>query len=105
MPLFEIKARLKVCKEKCNIIRKHGQKYRNRHLKHSLEVAKEKGDEEAEMRILAILKGEKDRAYWRKLSFGMDKPRDHSARIVSERSNDCKVAEFKGHNTVEEVIF
>ena len=74
MPISEIKARLKVCKEKCNFFCKHRQKYRTRHLKRRLEVAKEKGDEEAEVRILAIIKGEKDRAYWRKLNFGMAKP-------------------------------
>ena len=76
MPLSEIRARLKVCKEKCNFFRKHGQKYRTRHLKRRLEVVKGKGDEEARVRILAIIKGEKDRAYWRKLNFGMAKPSD-----------------------------
>jgi hypothetical protein len=74
MSLSEIKARLKVCKEKCNFFRKHGQKYRNRHMKYRLEVAKEKGGEEAEVRILAIIKGEKDISYWRKLNFGLVKP-------------------------------
>ena len=74
MPLSEIKARLKVCKEKCNFFRKHEKKYRNKHLKRRLVVAKEKGDEEAEVRILAIIKGEKDRAYWRKLKVGIAKP-------------------------------
>ena len=43
MSLSEIRARLKVCKEKCNFFRKHGQKYRTRHLKRRLEVAKGKG--------------------------------------------------------------
>ena len=59
MPLSGIKGRLKVCKEKCNFFRKHGQKYRTRHPKRRLEVTKEKRGEEAEMRILAIIKGEK----------------------------------------------
>ena len=88
MPLSEIKARLNMCKEKCNFFRKHGQKYRTRHLKRRLEVAKEKGDEEAEVRILAIIKGEKDRAYWRKLNFGMAKSRGRSARIFSKSTDD-----------------
>jgi hypothetical protein len=104
MSLFEIRARLKVCKEKCNLFRKHKQKYRTRHLKRRLELAKGKGDEETEVRILAIIKGEKDRAYWMKLNFGMAKPLGQSARMVSESSDDGKVTEFEGQSVVEEAI-
>ena len=50
--LADVRARLKVCKEKCNYFRKHGQKYRTRHLKNRLHIAQDKGDEEAEARIL-----------------------------------------------------
>jgi hypothetical protein len=85
MPISEIKARLKVCKDKCNFFRKHGKKYRDRHLKHRLKVAKEKCDEEAEARILAVIRGEKERAYLRKLNYGMAKPQGLSTRIVSEK--------------------
>ena len=35
-----------------------------------LNIAKHKGDAEAESRILAIIQSEKDRSYWRRLTFG-----------------------------------
>ena len=73
IPLSEVRARLKVCKEKCNYFRKHGQKYRNRHLKVRLKISQDKVDEQAEKRILAILQGEKERAHWRRLKYGMRK--------------------------------
>ena len=66
-------ARLKVYKDKCNYFRKRGQKYRTRHLKDRLKIAKNKGEEQLEKRILAIIQGEKDRAYWRQLNYGMRK--------------------------------
>ena len=47
IPLSEVRARLNVCKEKCNYFCKHGQKYRNRHLKVRLKISQDKGDEQA----------------------------------------------------------
>ena len=82
IPLSEVRARLKVCKEKCNYFCKHGKKYRNHHLKVRLKISQDKGDEQAEKRILAILQGEKDRAHWRCLNYGMRKSYGHSARVV-----------------------
>ena len=73
IPLSEVRARLKVCREKCNYFCKHGKKYRTRHLNVRLKIAQDKGDEQAEKRILAILQGEKDRAHWRRLKYGMRK--------------------------------
>lgn len=73
MKLSEIRDRLKVCKEKCNYFRKHGQKFRTRHLKNILLVAQGKGNEEAEAKILAIISSEKQRAHWRCLNYGMRK--------------------------------
>ena len=73
IPLSEVRAILKVCKEKCNYFRKHGKKYRTRNLKFRLKIAQDKGDGQPENRILAILQGEKDRAHWRRLKYGMRK--------------------------------
>ena len=61
IPLSEVRARLKVCKDKYNYFCKHGQKYRTRHLNVRLKIAQDKGDGQAEKRILDILQGEKDR--------------------------------------------
>jgi hypothetical protein len=57
-------------------------------LKNRLKVAQDERNEEAEVRILAIIQREKDRAYWRRLNYGMKKTRGRSARIVSEASDD-----------------
>ena len=57
--LVEARARFKVCKDKCNYFRKNGHKYRTRHLKNRLQVAKNKGDTEDESRILVIISVEK----------------------------------------------
>ena len=103
--LSEVRARLKVCKEKCNYFRKHGEKYRNRHLKVRLKIAQDKGDEQAEKRILAILQGEKDRAHWRRLKYGMRKSCGSSARVVSDKTDDENIVEYEGQKTVEEVIW
>ena len=93
MHLSEVQAQLKVCKDKCNYFRKHGQKYRTRHLKDRLNIAKNKGEEQLEKRILAIIQGEKDRAYWRRLNYGMRKSHGRSAWVVSEKTEEQKSVE------------
>ena len=103
--LAEVRARLKVCKEKYNYFRKNGQKYRTRHLKNRLKIAKDKGDEEAETRILAIISAEKQRAYWRRLNYGMRKSFGRSARVVSNIRDNGSVEEYEGQEKVEEAIW
>ena len=92
-------------KEKCNYFREHGQKYRNRHLKVRLEISQDKGDEQTEKRILAILQGEKERAHWRRLNYGMRKSYGRSARVVLEKTEDGKIVEYEGQKKVKEDIW
>ena len=54
-------------------------------------IAQDKGDEQAEKRILAILQGEKDRAHWRRLNYGMRKSYGLSSRVVSEKTDDGNI--------------
>ena len=63
MPLEEMRLRLKECKQKCNYFRKHGHRYRRRHLSDQLQKAKAWGDEETEKRVLEIIAREKQRFY------------------------------------------
>ena len=70
-----------------------------------LKISQDKGDEQAEKRILAILQGEKDRAHWRRLNYGMRKSYGRSARVVSEKTDDGSIVEYGGQNKVEEVIW
>ena len=94
-----------MCKDKCNYFRKHGHGYRRRHLKNRLKLAREEHNEEAEVRILAIIQREKDRAYWRRLNYGMKKTRGRSARIVTEASDDGAVREYEGQEGVEDAVW
>ena len=64
LSLQEIRLRLRVCKEKCKYFRRHGKKYRSKHLHERLKKAQDRADDEAEKRILAIIQREKDRSFW-----------------------------------------
>ena len=107
MSLHEIRARLKVCKEKCNYFRKHGHRFRRKHLRSRLDKARRARNAEAEQRILEILEREKQRSYWRRLNFSMKKPKGRSARVVSEESEagDGEVTEYEGQTAVEQAIW
>ena len=59
LSLHEVRARLKVCKDKCNYFKKHGHRYRRKHLRKRLDKARESRNEEAEQRILEILERER----------------------------------------------
>ena len=57
--LADIKTILKACYNICNYFGKTGQRYRTRHQNIIIQISKDKGDEEAEGRILAIVSTEK----------------------------------------------
>ena len=68
LTIEEISQRLDECKKQCKYYKIHGQKYRTKHLNRRLAAAQEKGDEEAERRILEIVQWERERAFWRRLN-------------------------------------
>ena len=103
--LYEVRAGLKECKKQCNYFRKHGHRYRRRHLKDRLGKARKAGNEEAEKRILEIIDREKQRSYWRRLNFSMQKQRGRSARVVSDEQEDGEVVEYIGQSAVEQAIW
>ena len=70
-----------------------------------MKISQDKGDEQAEKRILAILQGEKDRAHWRRLKYGMCRSYERSAWFVSEKTDDWNIVEYEGQKTVEEAIW
>jgi hypothetical protein len=59
----------------CEYFWKHGQYYRRKHLYSCLEAAKEKEDKEVAHQILAILQQEKDKQFWRQMSYALGKPK------------------------------
>jgi len=105
LTLKEIWARLKVCKEKCKYFHRHRKRYRRKHLHRRIKIAQRKRDETTENRILAILQREKDRSYWRRLSYSMAKPRGGSVRIVQTKSDDGHVTEHSTQDGVKQAIW
>jgi hypothetical protein len=69
----ELKLWLKICKQKCDYFQKHGKWHRRQHLNQCLEEAKDRADDEAKQKILAIIQWEKDRSLWRRLNFALGK--------------------------------
>jgi hypothetical protein len=69
----ELQLRLKICKTKCDYFRKHGKRHRQQHLTQCLEAAKDREDEDAERKILAIIRREKDCSFCRRLNFALGK--------------------------------
>ena len=55
----ELQLWLNICKTKCNYFRKHGKWHRQQHLTQCLDAAKDREDEDAERKILAIIQGKK----------------------------------------------
>ena len=70
-----------------------------------MKISQDKGDEQAEKRILAILQGEKDRTHWRRLNYGMRKSYGRSAQVVSEKADDGNIADYESQKKVEEAIW
>ena len=100
-----IRARLNVCKDKCNYFKKHGHRYRRKHLHTRLENARRRRNEEAEKRIIEIIAREKQRAHWRRLNYSMAKPKGRSVRVVSVEIPGGGVREVEGQAEVENVLW
>jgi hypothetical protein len=95
-----------ICKEKCNYLRKHGHRHRQQHLTSCLEAAQDREDENAERHILAIIKREKDKAFWRRLNYALGKHvRGQSVRTVQVEDGIGGVLDFQTEETVQEAIF
>ena len=88
----EVKARLEYYKERCNHFRRHGKRYRRKHLEERLDAAKESEDEESERRILEIIRREKERSFWRRLNFALGRhSKSCSVREVNEEDEQGNV--------------
>ena len=105
LPLHEVRVRLKICKNKCAYFWRHGHRYQQKHLNNWLDAARQRQDEEAETKILAIIQREKHRSYWGRLNYSMSKPKGRSVRIVQTSSGDDLVAEHDIQHSVENTIW
>jgi len=106
LTVAEIKAKLRICEEKCEHFRLHGQVYRKKHLHRRAEAARSRGDEEAERNILAMIRRERDRAFWRKLNYKLGKSKKGgSIRTVQVMDEAGDVTEHDTQEAVENAIF
>lgn len=101
----EVRARLKVCEEKCDYYAKHGQRYRRKFLEGRLTVARSKNNSKAEKQILEIIEREKQRSFWRRLNYSMKKKSGNSVRIVQVENEAGDVTEHSTQTGVEKAIW
>jgi hypothetical protein len=101
-----IKLRFWICKEKCKYFQKNGKQHRQQHLNQCLEAAQDWEDEIAERQILAIIKWEKDQAFWQWLNYALEKHiRGQSVRAVQVEDCIGGVIDYKTKESVQEAIF
>ncbi len=102
----DIKLRLTICKEKCKYFCKHGKRHRQQHLNHCLKAAQEWENEAAERHILTLIKWEKDRAFWHRLNFALEKHIcGRSIREVQVEHKFGRVLDVNTEEGVQEAIF
>ena len=105
LSIEEIRARLRHCKSQCAYFRKHGQRYRRKHLHNRLKAAQDRRDEEAAVKIMAIINRERSKSYWRRLNYSMSKPRGRSVRTVQTSDEEGRVIEHTTQDAVQTAIW
>jgi hypothetical protein len=99
----DIKLRLRICKEKCDYFWKHGKWHQRQHLNQCLERVQEWENEATERQILAIIKREKDQAFWRRLNFALGKHIcGQSVRAVQVEDGAGGVIDYDTEETVQQ---
>ena len=105
LSIAEINERLKLCNEKMEYFCRHGQRYRRKHLKNRLSIARAKQNRKAEQQILEIIRRERERSFWRRLNYSMAKSAGKSVRVVQKVTEDGTVLEATTQREVENAIW
>jgi hypothetical protein len=105
IPIKEIVLRLEACKKECLFYRKHGKRFRFKHLEERKKVAKDNGDKEAFTSISAIIKREHQRDFWRQLNYVTGKKRTRSATTIQVEGQGGAIMERTTQETVKQKIF
>jgi len=105
--MTELKTRLEVCEERNNYFRKNGARYQKKHLLKRVEVAREDGRDEAANKILAIIKREQDRSFWRRINytFGKVKGKSPNSMQVPRNGQEEHIDEYSTQATIYEAIW
>ena len=94
-----------ICKEKCDYFRKHGQYHRRQHLTNFLKAVQEREDDTARHNILAIIKQEKDKAFWCRPNYALGKHiRGQSVWTVQVKDGAGGLLDFDTKEAVQEAI-
>jgi len=101
----EILVKLKHCEAQCAYFKRHGKKYRYRHLERRAQAARDRDEEEVAKKIEAIIKREKERAWWRRLTFVTGKKKSRSVTSVQVDEGNGIVSEKTTQYEVEQAIF
>jgi len=102
----DIKLCMVICKEKCDYFQKHRQRHRRQLLMNCLEAAQDQADKTAEQNIFALIKQEKDKAFWHRLNYALGKHvRGQSVRAVQVEDGAGGVLDFDTEEAVQEAIF
>ena len=105
MTISEIYDRLKECKRECVFYQEHGKRFRRKHLNTRLRLAQEKEDEEAILKISAIIQREQQRSFWRRLNYCTGKKRTRSATTIQVETPGGAIVEHTTREPVEQTIF
>ena len=98
-------AQLKMCQDYCLYYRKHGKQYCHQQLRERAARAWDDGNVEAEKQILAIIRQESERAFWRCVEYVMKKQSGSSVRVVQVKNEDRELVEFATQEEVHEAIW
>jgi len=103
--LAQLRIHQEVCEERNDYFRQHGARYRKKHLLARAGKAKEEGREEAAVKILAIIKREQDRSFWRQLNYTCGKARTPPPTSVQVEGSNGTVIEHTTETTVNNAIW
>eukprot|EP00956_Cyclotella_meneghiniana_P004926 scaffold6070_cov41-Cyclotella_meneghiniana.AAC.5 len=101
----EIHQRIEICEEKCKYFERHGHRYRRKHLRNRLAVARQNGNKTAEEKIMAIIQREKERSFWRRMNFAMSKRTGRSVTMVQRETSDGGLEEARTQEEVEHMVW
>ncbi len=70
-----------------------------------LEAAKEKEDKEAACQILAIIRQEIDKQFWRQMSFALGRPKRGACFWVQVKQGEGMTTEYTGQEELHKAIW
>jgi len=100
-----LRERVDECYKKAELLKKTGWLLRRRHLLAKCEEAAERGDGETVKQILALIKREKERAFWGRIRFAFGKKQGRSVSTVQVEDAGGNITEHSGQREVQEAIF